>query len=56
MLTDSVHALPPISISMVLHCLEVAENLGVVGDGGLAVSTMSSLNQSSIELELGLGF
>ena len=30
--------------------------MGGVGWGGLAVSTMSNLNQSSIELELGFGF
>ena len=36
-----------------LACLEVAEKF--MG-GGLAVNTMSNLNQSCIELELGLGF
>ena len=41
-----------------LACLEVAEKfvLGVGGGGGLAVSTVSNLNSSCIELELELGF
>ena len=37
-----------------LACLEVAENFMGVGCE-LAVTTMSSLNPSCIELELGLG-
>ena len=37
-----------------LACLEVAENFVLVG--GFQVSTMSNLNQSCFELELGVGF
>ena len=38
-----------------LACLEVAEKF-VVGGGGFRVSTVSNLNPSNIELELGLGY
>ena len=37
-----------------LACLEVAENFVLVA--GFQVSTMSNLNQSCFELELGVGF
>ena len=37
-----------------LACLVVAENFVLVG--GFQVSTMSNLNQSCFELELGVGF
>ena len=37
-----------------LACPEVAENFVLVG--GFQVSTMSNLNQSCFELELGVGF
>ena len=39
-----------------LACLEVAEKFGMGGGGGFEVTTMSNLNPSCIELELGLGF
>ena len=40
-----------------LACLEVVEKfVVVVWGGGFQVSTMSNLNRSCIELELGLGF
>ena len=39
-----------------LACLEAAEQFGVVVWCGLAVSTVSNLNASCIQLELGLGF
>ena len=39
-----------------LACLEVAEKFVLGGVAGFRVSTMSNLNPSYIELELGLGF